>query len=78
METIDSRILRFPEVVSRTGLSRSSVYGRIRAGEFPSPVPLGGGRAVGFLEREVNGWIGALTERRCQAATGTERNDRAH
>lgn len=62
----DSRILRFPEVVNRTGLSRSSVYGRIRTGDFPAPVPLGAGRAVGFLEREVNGWIASLAERRIE------------
>ena len=60
----DTRILRFPEVVNRTGLSRSSVYGRIRSGDFPAPVPLGSGRAVGFLEREVNGWIASLVDRR--------------
>lgn len=54
------RILRFPEVVNRTGLSRSSVYGRIRAGEFPTPVALGSGRAVGFLESDVQSWIDSL------------------
>jgi prophage regulatory protein len=64
MDTRDIRILRFPEVVSRTGLSRSTVYGRIRAGEFPPPVPLGGGRAVGFVEREVNSWIDSMMTRR--------------
>jgi len=64
MEHAESRILRFPEVVNKTGLSRSTVYGRIRSGEFPSPVPLGSGRAVGFLEREVNGWIAGLADRR--------------
>jgi prophage regulatory protein len=64
MELKDTRILRFPEVVSRTGLSRSTVYGRIRAGDFPLPVPLGEGRAVGFLEREVNSWIDSLMNRR--------------
>lgn len=68
MESIDARILRFPEVVSKTGLSRSTVYGRIRMGDFPAPVPLGDGRAVGFLEREVNGWIASLVERRTDRA----------
>lgn len=62
------RILRFSEVVSRTGLSRSSVYGRIRSGEFPNPVPLGG-RAVGFIEREVSQWIETLANQRGTAAT---------
>lgn len=64
METKDTRILRFPEVVNRTGLSRSTVYGRIRAGDFPTPVPLGDGRAVGFIEGEVSAWIEALANTR--------------
>lgn len=64
MELNQPRILRFPEVVKRTGLCRSSVYGRIKAGEFPAPVPLGDGRAVGFVEREVNSWIDEMANRR--------------
>lgn len=51
------RILRFPEVRSRTGLSRSTVYLRVAHGNFPAPVPLGTPRAVGWLESEVDGWI---------------------
>ena len=58
------RILRFTQVVQKTGLSRSSVYGRIRSGDFPAPVPLGAGRAVGFLEREVNDWLASMADRR--------------
>lgn len=68
METKDTRIIRFPEVVNRTGLSRSTVYGRIRAGDFPPPVPLGSGRAVGFIEREVSQWIDSLPHHRSAAA----------
>lgn len=67
MELNQPRILRFPEVVTRTGLSRSSVYGRIKAGEFPAPVPLGDGRAVGFLEQEVSQWIHSLAQSRGDA-----------
>lgn len=49
-------ILRLPEVRSRTGLSRSSIYLRIAKGEFPPPVSLGG-RAVGWPEAEVENWL---------------------
>lgn len=49
-------ILRLPEVRSRTGLSRSSIYLRIANGEFPPPVSLGG-RAVGWLEEEIESWL---------------------
>jgi len=47
--------LRLPEVKRRTGLSRSSIYLRIKAGHFPPPVSLGG-RAVGWVEEEVENW----------------------
>jgi prophage regulatory protein len=60
VEVTERKILRFPQVVERTGLSRSSLYGRVKSGEFPAPVQLGIGRAVGFLEREVSAWIAAL------------------
>lgn len=70
MKACDSRILRFPEVVNKTGLSRSTVYGRIRSGDFPAPVPLGAGRAVGFIEQEVDGWIDGLSARRCHHESG--------
>lgn len=30
----------------------------------PAPVPLGSGRAVGFLEREVNDWLASMADRR--------------
>lgn len=50
-------ILRLPAVKMRTGLSRSSLYARIAEGSFPSQISLGGGRAVGWSEKEVNEWI---------------------
>ena len=49
-------ILRLPQVIHRTGLSRSSIYLRMTNGEFPESVSLGG-RAVGWLESEVDEWI---------------------
>lgn len=50
------RILRRPEVENRTGLSRSAIYRRIAAGEFPPPRDLGG-NAVGWHESAINHWI---------------------
>ncbi|MYA59612.1 MAG: AlpA family transcriptional regulator [Chloroflexi bacterium] len=60
------RILRLPEVLELTGLSRSTLYRRVEAGEFPQPVKLGGpnSRAVGWLEEDVSGWLGRLEPRR--------------
>ena len=50
-------ILRLPEVITRIGLSRSTIYFRINEGTFPAPIKLGGGRAVGFLESEIDEWL---------------------
>ncbi len=49
-------ILRLPTVKARTGLSRSTIYSRISEDRFPPPVSLGG-RAVGWIEAEVNDWL---------------------
>ena len=56
-------ILRLPDVKRSTGLSRSTIYLRITQGTFPRPVSLGG-RAVGWLEAEVQQWL----ERRIEAS----------
>ena len=56
-------ILRLPAVKSRTGLSRSTIYLRVAQGDFPKPVSLGG-RAVGWVEAEIQGWL----ERRVEAS----------
>ena len=49
-------ILRLPAVKTRTGLSRSTIYLRVSQGTFPSPLSLGG-RAVGWVEKEVQSWL---------------------
>ena len=49
-------ILRLPAVKTRTGLSRSTLYLRIKEGSFPRPISLGG-HAVGWVESEVNDWL---------------------
>lgn len=60
-------ILRLPAVKARTGLSRSTIYLRIAEGSFPKPVSLGG-RAVGWIEAEVNDWLKQQIEVSRQAA----------
>jgi prophage regulatory protein len=55
-------ILRLRQVSARTGLARSTIYERIKAGEFPSQVSLGA-RAVGWLEADISAWIAAQVER---------------
>lgn len=59
-------ILRLPEVKARTGLSRSSIYLRMANNDFPRSISLGG-RAVGWLEADVEGW---LTKKIASSQTG--------
>ncbi len=49
-------LLRLSEVCRRTGKSRSEVYRRIAAGDFPQPVKLGE-RASAWPAHEVAAWI---------------------
>ncbi|OED84642.1 transcriptional regulator [Vibrio breoganii ZF-55] len=48
--------MRMPEVLKLTGLSKSSIYDRIKAGQFPNSVPLGG-RSVAWVAHEIEQWI---------------------
>jgi prophage regulatory protein len=48
-------LLRRPDVERRTGLSRSTIYARMAAGKFPQAVSLG--RAVAWVEAEIDAWI---------------------
>ncbi len=60
-------VLRLPAVKARTGLSRSTIYLRVSQGAFPAPVSLGG-RAVGWLDAEVNAWLTAQIEKSRKSA----------
>jgi prophage regulatory protein len=60
-------ILRLPDVVSRTGLSRTVIYRRITDRTFPKPVALGQ-RAIGWRESDIIDWIDSLTTKSARAA----------
>ena len=52
------KLIRLPETLERTGLSRTRLYVAIASGDFPAPVKLRpGGRAIGFPEAEVDRFI---------------------
>lgn len=55
------RIVRLPEVMSKTGLSRSTIYARLATGHFPTPVSLGV-RSIGWNEADIDGWITSRIE----------------
>ena len=50
------RLLRRTDVEVRTGLTRSTIYRLMRAGEFPEPLKLGP-RAVRWRATEIESWI---------------------
>ncbi len=56
---IYSRINRKPEVLSTFGISRSTLFNRISAGLIPPSISLGG-RAVGWLESEIQAVLSAF------------------
>jgi prophage regulatory protein len=71
-------ILRRKQVEARTGLSRSSIYARLRHNPkrpgdydptFPKPVSVGA-KAVGWIEAEIDAWLTAQVEKSRKAASG--------
>ena len=53
------RILRTPEVVRITGLSKTTIWRRVKSGDFPAPVRLGNmaTRSIGWRSGQVQDWL---------------------
>jgi prophage regulatory protein len=49
------KVLRLPEVISATGLSRSVIYAKMSEKAFPAPITLAT-RAVGWIESDIAAW----------------------
>ena len=71
--TPQKRFIRLPEVMSRTGYGRTSIYRKMEDGSFPKSVKLGGppldpsvfdSRAIAWIEDEVDHWIQSRIEER--------------
>ena len=54
-------LARLPAVLNATGLSRSTLYARVKIGEFPAPVKLGE-RAIAWRVESVRAWIAQRIE----------------
>lgn len=53
-----ARIVRPDEVRNRLGVSRAKFADMVAKGQFPKPFTIiPGGRAVGWLDSDVNVWI---------------------
>ena len=67
------KIIRLPEVLSRTGYGRTTIYRKMEDGSFPRSVKLGGppkdpnafdSRAIAWIEDEVEQWMESRIEER--------------
>lgn len=69
-------ILRRKQVEARTGLSRSTIYAKLRQNpkrpndydpSFPRPISIGA-KAVGFVEAEIETWLAEQIKKSRKAA----------
>jgi prophage regulatory protein len=56
MDHSDRRILRRWDVIRQTGMSESTLWRMVRAGNFPVPVQLSE-NSIGWYENEVLAWL---------------------
>ena len=59
---MSDRMLRAPEVGERTGLSRITIWRKVRAGTFPPPIELGP-NTIGWLESVIDDWLANRPQR---------------
>ena len=73
IQSPQKRFIRLPEVLSRTGYGRTTIYRKMEDGSFPRSVKLGGPledpnafdcRGVAWIEDEVVQWIESRIEER--------------
>lgn len=50
------KILKLPQVMEATALSRSSIYAYIKTKKFPRPINIGV-KAVGWESDTINNWL---------------------
>jgi len=62
-----SRLIKLPEVMRVTALSRSSIYAFIGNGDFPRPLSTGK-RAVAWVASEIDEWIAERAQLRGSAS----------
>ncbi len=53
----DQKLLRISDVMSLTGLKRSTIYLWGQQGRFPRPFKIAGSRAAAWTSREVLAWL---------------------
>ena len=56
--TTPAQLIRLPDVITRTGLGRSTVWNLVAAGRFPKQVKLSA-RSSAWVSSEVDHWVAA-------------------
>ena len=51
------RIVQLPEVVEMLGVSRQTVWRKVKAGAFPPPLKICGTRRVGWRASDLERWL---------------------
>ncbi len=64
-------ILRPREVIARTGLSRTTIWRRVRAGSFPPPLVLGE-NSIGWTAQSIEDWLESRPRRTYSAEVAPE------
>ena len=59
MSTEENRVVRLPEVMRLTGLSKATIHRRYRDGMFPQPLRLGP-QSIGWWRAEILEWLESL------------------
>ena len=76
--TPQKRFIRLPEVLTRTGYGRTTIYRKMEDGSIPKSLKLGGppidpnvfdSRAIAWIEDEVEQWIESRIEERDLGST---------
>ncbi len=64
-------ILRLGPLVGRVGLSRITIWRKVRAGQFPAPIELSD-NSIGWLESEIAQWQASRPRRTYGAPASTK------
>lgn len=51
------QVVRLRAAEAKIGIKKTKIYKLMREGKFPPCIKLGGGRAVGWLEEDLDKWI---------------------
>jgi prophage regulatory protein len=72
-------LLRMSEVARETGMGKSTIWAKVKRGEFPAPVRFGG-KCTRWPAREIENWKANLIEARDGSAPkpGKRRRGVAH